>query len=302
MFSISLQDLRFGLVCIFLLFSITLNSFVFFCLCHLKTSATNQRQILMSLSISQVFYSIMAICKWSLIHVGHNINNSLALQLFFAGVFSNFYVYCLLILVLLLDRFISVAFPFKQSTIFSKIKVRCTNLVSWITGYLLAIPLVVLSTDSWKKYVSIHYVVVEANVMILSIFTFYYIGRTVRKRRSYFKNKGRLEAASTRHPEILKTFLLTILTFLFVIAIPDFAVMILLAFRSISDSTINFIYCMLNLNFVIDPLICLLTYPSMRREFIKAMTKIGFSCFQDNCEGSSVTSVDLIIRHDLVAM
>ena len=275
---IELQHIRFGLVVTFLLLSVILNCLGVFCIRRTKHKLTNQQLILVSMSVSELTYAIIAMSKWILDYNGLHISNSFIFQISYAGVFSSFYVYCFIVLILLLDRFISVAFPLKRLKVFTTREVRYTIVATWITGYGLSLPLAFLQKRLWPRYISMGYVTIEVLVVCLSIVTFLYIGRKVERRnRSDTQNglNSSINATLKGRPKVYKIAVLIIMTFLFLIAIPDFVVMILVALGSISSDTIGWIYSMLNLNFVVDPLIYLIMYPSVSQELRKLIGRMS---------------------------
>ena len=290
MSSVDLNLVRFGLVIVFLSVSVILNSLGIYCLRRTKhkvrASAAKQHQIISCLSISELCYSFLALGKWILNYQGLNRENSLVYRAFYASVFSSFYVYCCLLLVLLTNRLLFVVCPIRHLEMLSKKRVRYAVIYSWMFSYSLAIPLIFLNTKLWSQYISLAYVVIEILVLISSVTTFSFIGCKVQRRNDpESKSKERQQkkagvrgqkpdAVSRRQLKLLTVALLTIFSFLPLVVIPDFVVMILLRFNSISDTAIDFIYSMLNLNFVIDPLVYMITYPLVRRQLNRTFRKM----------------------------
>ena len=293
---VELKQLRLGLTSIFLIISVLLNSLGIYCLRRTKRKAKStvvtQHLILLFLSISELVYSFLALGKWILNYFDFNLN-SLAYKIFYAGVFSSFYVYCCLLIVLLANRFVLVAFPRRCLDLLSQRRACYAVVTSCVFSYALAIPFVSLDTKYWRDYISIAYVVIEVLVLISTVGTFSFIGYKVRKttpplehnqeknhekiqREHAADNRSKPYAAnmSRRQFKLLTVALLTIFSFLPLVAVPDITVMALLRFGSISSTAIDFIYSMLNLNFVLDPLVYMVTYPLVRRHLRKILKRM----------------------------
>ena len=301
--SVDLNLLRLCLVIIFLSISVILNGFGFYCLRRtkhkLKTSTAKQHQILSCLSVSELCYSFLALGKWILNYNGLNQANSVIYRVFYAGVFSSFYVYCCLLLVLLTNRFLLVACPFKHFQILSRQRVCYAVVVSWVLSFSLAIPLAYIQVKFWSRYISVGYVVVEVLVLAHTIITFSYIGYMVRGHRNNVEQTSQSSHTRVQHGDTesvredgnskrcksgsvprrklrhLTVALLTLFSFVPLTVIPDVVVMILLQYGSISDTAIDFIYSMLNLNFVADPLVYMLTYPLVYRQIKKTLQNVS---------------------------
>ena len=303
--SVDLNLLRFCLVIVFLSISVILNGFGFYCLRRtkhkVKTSTAKQHQILSCLSVSELCYSFLSLGKWILNHNGLKKADSITYRVFYAGVFSNFYVYCCLLLVLLTNRFLLIARPFEHFQILSRRRVWYVVVVSWVLSFSLAIPLAYMQVRFWSRYISVGYVVVEVLVLAHTILTFSLTGYKVRRHKNNVEqtnassptgdqqedtesirahaNSKRCKSDSVPGKKLkhLTVALLTLFSFVPLVVIPDVVVMILLQYGSISDTAIDFIYSMLNLNFVVDPLVYMFTYPLVYRQITKTLQNVSMS-------------------------
>ena len=291
-----LKDVHFGLVCVFLSISVVLNSVGFYCLQKtnhkaLKSSASKQHQILVGLSVSELVYAFFAFGKWISNQLNHSLTYNLAYQVFYAGVFSSYHVYCFLLIVLMTNRLLSVAMPVRHMNISIR-QVQCSIIVSWIVGYLLAVPFIVLDAKVWPKFISIGYVVIDALVVTYTIITFSYIGYKISGGKENFENERkprkpgnngkscRNSPCKSKRPmskgqqKLLTAALMTIFSYLPFVALPDFVVTPLIHLNKISDTAVHFTYSMQNLNFIMDPLVYMFTYPLVRRELKRTFKKI----------------------------
>ena len=294
---IDLNALRFGLVILFLSVSVVLNSLGFYCLRRTKnkvdSSTAKQHLMLSFLSLSELCYSFLALGKWILNYNGLNEADSWVYRVFVASVFSSFYVYCCLLLVILANRFLLIAFPLNHAKILSSRRLWYTVMALWILSYSLAIPLGFMNLRSWSLYISIAYVAIEVLVLLFTVITFSFIGYKLRKLKntSYQSDisnptgnqqqiagnkRCRPDSASRGQLKLITLALLTLFSFLPLVVIPDLIVMILLHTSGISKTLIDFIYSMLNLNFVMDPLAYIMTYPLVFRQLKEVFKRRAF--------------------------
>ena len=223
---------------------------------------TNQRMLLLNLSLVEILSCIAMLIYWSdgyfkfcsLVNITTSDSMTTACHLLFA-IDWYFYIMCLMSpMTLLLDRFIGVTFPLTYRIIFPKERAILTILAQWMTIIVLVSQIVFLDQKLWLKYMQCSALTIELLVLSFATLTYSWIAYKVRRQGVIF---DRRKAESP----VSKVASLIILTYLCFVVLPELALLIMIKLHSKNaDIYQKIFYTITCINYVCDPLIYILGY------------------------------------------
>ena len=271
--------------CIFLICSLIFNTIGVYHLRLLQDNFTNQRIILLNLSLIEILSAIANLIYWFDGYFAYrNFDDSDGAETksmtkicsITLGTAWYFYLFYLLSpMMLLIDRFLGVTFPIKYSDIFPKRRAKLMPLTICIVAVIFMLPLLSSNPRNWSRYLQFTALAFEILVLTSAIITYSWIGIKIRNQGNQF---GRKNAAS----RVLKVATLIILTFVCLVVIPEMGLMIATKFYTSSLGIyMRIFHCVTCINYMADPMIYMLGYPplrsAMRLSIRKSKTILSFS-------------------------
>ena len=220
MVSKELDIFTFVVTCAVLSLSLVLNTIGIYFLKSLKKTLTNQKILLINLSLAELLSaSTILICRvmnyMQFLDIAERKYGDF--YIFLRGLKSYcYYVYLFAPLIITLDRLVGITFPLKYENILSKEKATVAVILNWIIAFLPIIPFTFIDSKLWLMYAASAASAIGLIVMTVAVSTYAVIGIIVRKQKLKFE--------TTRKPtRILKVALYIVPTFSPLVVVSDIA-------------------------------------------------------------------------------
>ena len=214
---------------------------------------TNQSLILKFLSGSDLFLSIILICRWVLIFTGST-EESRAFQIAILVSYAAYINVTFVIVFMTLDRFIATKFPFRSPYILSRRKATMILLSSIVTCIAIACISLLVNYTRFKFYVNMYgFPVISAIATIVILATYAYIFVTILRQRHLRSLQENIPGWRTAESQrFLKMAFIITASYLFCFLVPDILFAFFYNFFANFNSKIFYIawYCGL----LLDPI------------------------------------------------
>ena len=268
-------DVSYIISFVILIFAFCFHAFGIYLLCKLRENRTNQRTIILNLSMDEFLCSIVdiiiVILRWSGISYKHEIMTT------FNMISNVFYILERLFIVMItLDRFLGAKLGLKYSVQFSKRKAIVILICLWITGLSLLVPLLLLPAGHRNNVFKIVYPTLDGLVVICALVTYIYIAK-----RLYSKGISEARRASDQENKpvaaptnkLLKMASLIIASFIICVAIPDtiYLVVVVLLKKRV-EVLIEMLPILFQLNLLADAVIYIFLQRRVREQFFRTIS------------------------------
>ena len=252
-------------ICILEILAIILNAFGIYILHISSNGGSNQIQLIISLSFSDICISVMTLCMTILSLIGHSLPDSATLLYVWSQRASMSHAWYLMYFLLTLDRLFGGNFPFKYRAYATKKRLKIILGICWITSLAVG-PTFCLPVFELKKvYLFCNtYLWLSYDTLFLALFIVTYASILYRKvhRDEQFR---RANAASENQRFFLVTTSLLV-AFIILEVFPSIISSILSMrkhrFRNLEAALIEFAW---QLNIVADPIIYIFLQPVVRQ-------------------------------------
>lgn len=265
---------------VFLVIALFLHIIVLHFLKTLNRGFTNQRLLIMNLSITELAFIPAGFIYY--LRLPGKTPGTLAYELTTLG-FSAFAINCYLAnALLILDRAVAAILPLKYRSIFSTRRVRIIIVVLWIPFLLTPIPYFKFGYERFISIMIMSCLVLDAVMIIMIVVGYSYVYFTIQKRRRTFRwdqksHQGIRKQTGRQQSKIFKVAIPVILTFFIFVVLPD-VISLILAMKKIDPLYYRKVfYTIPSLDILIDPLLFFYQYPPLRQAFLK---KFGFASEQ----------------------
>ena len=245
--------------CILLLVSVILNTFGLYFLHKVRSVMSNQRMLLMNLSLAEILVTLSTIL-YSLMGIGR-IDSGFFYSVIILGL--SWYIYLLYLFtpfIIILDRFIGVMSPLKYPSIFPKRRAHLIIIITWIVGLVLIVPRSWFS--KYREFCSPTALAIELTVLVFIITAFTLMALKIQKHRKRFSRSNVQSRVSVVGGLIVGTFVLLVM-------LPEIINNITILDTSISLAETNEnsrkIYLITCINCIVDPITYLYGYPPLRQ-------------------------------------
>ena len=265
-------------LCLTCSLSFILNMLGICTLSNLRHELTNQRILLINLSISELLYTSGLICFFFIDQFQHLDRSTfraivVKLILFFR------YLYLISPLLLAVDRFIAIAFPWKYRTIFTKTKAVIMVTSIWICITSTAGPALLLNDYNYET-ARLYYTLaltIGVTVVVFAIVAYTVIALIVFRQR-------KLTARAKRESKILKVASAIIVTYIFLEVIPSMVRAVLFnCCRGVEKTYGLLFFVPTSFNTISDPIIYIYNYPplktAVKKKLMPLIGKLG--CLQE---------------------
>ena len=233
---------------------------------RLKQPCTNHRTLLISFSFSELYFSVSKLTNLVLIQTVGLTN----IYRMIAETFSKtaLFVYFLIMMLILVDRFFFCIFPIRYRVLFSKRKVNIASLIAWILGLSTGIVCPVVGFQEFQLKAQLAYLGFNIGFLLASCFVYATIA---------WKLKG--SAFSSDNPgnsRYTKVTVLIVVTFLVFMAIPEIIVSFIAKENedTFTNVWVRLIYAISEINFCIYPLIYVFGYQPVKTVFKQKLAKL----------------------------
>ena len=250
------QATTFVLLCLTYSLSIILNTLGICTLSNLRHELTNQRILLMNLSITELVYTSGVICSF-LIYRFQHLNGST-----FGALFTRFtwffrHLYLTSPLLLTMDRFFAIAFPWKYRGFSTKAKALMMIFSTWICVASITVPLVLRNDHDYQPNYILD-LAIEVTVIVFAIVAYTVIGLIVLRQR-------RLTGRANSESKVLKVAAAIIVTFVLFEVVPSLVLTVVLKYHPDTEKGyMLLIYLPTSFNTISDPIIYIYNYPPLK--------------------------------------
>ena len=253
--------------CILQLISVTMNTLGLYFLHNVRSVISNQRMLLMNLSLAEIFvalltilYSLMEICR---------IESGFFYSVIILGLSWYFYlVYLFTPFIIMLDRFIGVMSPLKYPSIFPKRRAGLVIIITWSLGSVLLVPRLWFS--KYLEFCPLIALAIELAVLGFIIIAFTIMVLKLRKHRQEFSR-------SNVQSRVLVVGGLIVGTSVLLVLLPEIINSIAILDTSVSlaeaHDTSRKVYLITCINYIVDPIIYLYGYPPLRHAIKSKISK-----------------------------
>ena len=284
-----LQTIVFAVLCLTYSLSTILNTLGIYTLSNLRHELTNQRILLMNLSFSELLYTAGLLCYYVMDRFQF-LNKSTNRIIMAILTWFLYYLYLTSPLLLTIDRFIAIAFPWKYRSIFNKTKAVMMVLSTWMCVLFIAVPALLINDyeTARQNYLWALALGIELTVVGFSIVAYTLIELIVLRQR---KLAGRANTGS----KILKVATIIIITYVLLEVIPSVVLTVL--FQCCNDFAKAYrrlFYSLRAFNTVSDPIIYIYNYPPLKKAVKKKLELIiiTLGCLQQQSFTMAVPSPD----------
>ena len=267
MVSKELDIFAFVVTCTALSLSLVLNTIGIYFLKSLKKTLTNQKILLINLSLAELL-SASTILIWRAMDYMQFLDIAERkygdFYIFLRGLkWYCYYVYLLAPLIITLDRLVGITCPLKYENILSKEKATVAVILNWIIALLLIIPFIFIDSKLWLIYAASAASAIGLIVTIVAVSTYAVIGIIVRKQKLKFET-------TRKETRVFRVALYIVLTFFLLVVVSDIVMITLAGIdRKLAKEYMQFIYCFGNINYAIDPILYIWGYRPLRERVRK---------------------------------
>ena len=191
----------------------------------MKNNRTFQKLILINLSIGEITVCVIGFPYFVLVSIGTDPNSRITEALF--GIATSFrYALYLLMIFLTLDRLLACKLYISYKQVLTKQVVYTILAVSWVSGGVVSIADLLLATNVTKRYSRIIVVVLDSVFLCLVGITYTYLLKRMLENRTLADNNPSKGQCQKRKAKFFKVISAIILTFMFLVALPDIGVAI----------------------------------------------------------------------------
>ena len=289
-----LKTFTFVISCLTYSLSVVLNALGIYMLSNLKNELTNQRIFLMNLSISELLYTSGTLCYYAIAELSDKKSTLFAIFSRMSWIF--YYLYLISPLVLTVDRFICIAFPWKYKAISTKTKAMMMVFSTWICVLVIALPSLLVTDYETARNNHLSAIALGIGVLVVgfSLIAYTLIGLKSQKQR---KLTGRVHNES----KILKVATIIIITYTVFEVIPVMVTTVLFkCCHDVAKAYRRLIYMPSGFNTISDPIVYLYNHPplktAVKRKVNKIITTLG--CLRGrSSSGDGSTSHSLSNTH-----
>ena len=205
--------------------AIALNAAGVYGLSNMKSNRTFQKLILINLSIGEIVVCVIGFPYFVLVSIGTDPNSHITEALF--GIATSFrYALYLMMTFLTLDRLLACKLHISYKQVLTRRVVYTILAASWATGGAVSIADLLSATNITKQYSRIIVVTLDSIFLCLVGITYTYILRRILENRHLAENDPSKNQCDKRKAKFFKVISVIILTFTFLVAIPDIGVAI----------------------------------------------------------------------------
>ena len=255
--------------CILEILAIILNAFGIYILHISSIGGSNQIQLIISLSFSDICISVLTLCMTVLSLIGHSLPGSKALLYVWSQRASMSHAWYLMYFLLTLDRFFGGNFPFKYRAYATKKRLKIILGICWIASLAVGPTFCLPVFDLKKVYIFCNtYLWLSYDTLFLALFIVTYASILYRKvhRDEQFR---RANAASENQRFFLVTTSLLV-AFIVLEVLPSTISSILSLrkerFHNLATAFIEFAW---QLNILVDPIIYIFLQPVARQTAVE---------------------------------
>ena len=270
MFGNHLSTAVFIISSVILIPSIILNGSGLYFLLSIAETATNQRVLLVNMSLVELLCATTLFISRSLVYF--DLTKTKLQSSIYAIIYGMhwffYYIYLLAPVLLVFDRLIGVITPLLYKEYFSKRRAIVSIALTWMLGAFLSVPFLIMNIESWLNYCPFAGAGIELLVIIIFLCAYSRIGYEIWNRPENIRR-------SHGNFKVLKMASLIIVTFVTFVALPEVIVAIMVKMNSnLASEYGQTVYCVSIFNMVIDPIIYLFGFPSVRENMNKKLFKI----------------------------
>lgn len=255
--------------CILGILSIVLNAFGIYILHTSSIGGSNQIQLIISLSFSDICISVVTLCMTVLSLIGHSLPGSTTFLYVWSQRASMSHAWYSMYFLLTLDRFFGGNFPFKYRAYATKKRLKIILAICWITSLAVGPTFCLPMFDLKKVYIFCNtYLWLSYDTFFLALFIITYT--SILYRKIHRDEQFRRANTGSEHQRFFLVTTSLLLAFIVLEVLPSI-ISSLLSLRNerFHNSATAFIDFAWQLNILVDPIIYIFMQPVVRQTAVE---------------------------------